>query len=198
MLLEPIAALINRNIAASSRAKDLCARLEGRALGVRVDGFLPLTVFARVESGELHLSRAASRDPDAAIAGTPLALAGLIGRDAAGRMRSGSVAITGDAEIAQTFHELLHAARPELEEELSRLIGDVSAHQVGNLTRAIAGWGEKSAATFLQNVSEYLQEESRDLITRTEADEFLAAVDGLRDAADRLAARIDRLNGSGA
>jgi ubiquinone biosynthesis protein UbiJ len=196
MLLEPIAALINRNIAASSRAKELCARLEGRALGVRVDGFLPLTIFARVEAGTLHLSRAASRDPDAAIAGTPLALAGLIGRDAAGRMRAGSVTITGDSEIAQTFHELLHAARPDLEEELSRLIGDVGAHQVGNFTRALADWGEKTATTFLQNVSEYLQEESRDLVTRTEADEFLAAVDGLRDAADRLAARIERLHGS--
>jgi ubiquinone biosynthesis accessory factor UbiJ len=196
MLLEPIAALINRNIAASSRAKELCARLEGRALGVRVDGFLPLTIFARVEAGTLHLSRAASRDPDAAIAGTPLALAVLIGRDAAGRMRAGSVTITGDSEIAQTFHELLHAARPDLEEELSRLIGDVGAHQVGNFTRALADWGEKTATTFLQNVSEYLQEESRDLVTRTEADEFLAAVDGLRDAADRLAARIERLHGS--
>lgn len=197
MLLESIAALINRNIAASSRAQALCAQLEGRALGVRVDAFLPLSIFARVESQQLHLSRSTPRDPDATLAGTPLALTGLIGRNAAERMRSGSVVITGDAEIAQAFHELLHAARPELEEELSRFIGDVSAHQVGNFTRAIAGWGEKTAGTFLQNLSEYLQEESRDLVTRTEADEFLAAVDGLRDAADRLAARIERLSGSG-
>ena len=42
--------------------------------------------------------------------------------------------INGDAEIAEGFQELLRAARPDLEEELSRQIGDVAAHQVGNLT----------------------------------------------------------------
>ncbi len=196
MILESLASLLNRNIAASARAKLLCERLEGRALGVRVEGFVPLDVFAHVDAQRVHLSLTAARDPDAAIAGTPLALAGLIGRDAATRMRSGSVVISGDAEVAQTFHELLHAARPDLEEEVARLFGDVAARQLGNFARAAAGWGEKAAATVAQNLSEYLQEESRDLVTRTEADEFLAAVDELREATDRLAARIARLAGS--
>jgi ubiquinone biosynthesis accessory factor UbiJ len=193
VLLQTLATLVNRNIAASSRARTLCERLEGRTLGVRIEGFLPIDVFAHVEDRQLRLSRDAPRDPDAAIAGTPLALAALIGPGAAERMRSGAVAITGDAEIAQTFHELLHAARPELEEELSRLVGDVTARQLGNFARAAAGWGEKSLSTLAQNVSEYLQEESRDLVTRTEAGEFLTAVDELREAVDRIEARIARI-----
>ncbi len=40
------------------------------------------------------------------------------------------------------------------------------------------------------NVSEYLQEESRDLVTRTELEEFLSGVDELRESTDRLAARM--------
>jgi ubiquinone biosynthesis protein UbiJ len=197
MLLDSLAALINRNVAASARARELCARLEGRALGLRVEGFIPLDVYAHIDAQRLHLSLDAPRNPDAAIAGTPLALARLIGRDAAAHLRSGAVVITGDAEVAEGYHELLRAARPDLEEELSRLIGDVAARQLGNFARAAANWGEKTAATFAQNVSEYLQEESRDLVTRTEADEYLAEVDRLSEAADRLAARVARLDGAG-
>ena len=78
----------------------------------------------------------------------------------------------------------------------TRLVGDVAARQLGNFARAAAGWGEKSLSTLTQNISEYLQEESRDLVTRTEANEFLAAVDGLREAVDRLEARIARLDGT--
>ncbi len=199
MLLDSLAALLNRNIAASSRARVLCERLEGRALGVRVEGFLPLQLYAYVDAQQLHLSLNAARDPDAVVAGTPLALAALAGRDAAARVQGGpertGVAITGDAEVAQGFHELLQAARPDLEEELARVVGDVAARQFGNVARAAADWGQKAAATVAQNVSEYLQEESRDLVTRTEAEEFVAAVDDLREAADRLAARVEHLPG---
>ena len=44
-----------------------------------------------------------------------------------------------------------------------------------------------------ENLAEYWQEESRDLPSRTEAEEFLQGVDRLREAADRLEARISRL-----
>jgi ubiquinone biosynthesis accessory factor UbiJ len=101
--------------------------------------------------------------------------------------------INGDAEIAEGFQELLRAARPELEEELSRHIGDVAAHQVGNVIRGVTGWGRNAAATFAANVGEYLQEEGRDLVTRTEMDEFLREVDEQRETADRLEARVARL-----
>lgn len=194
MLLEHLAALLNRNIANSSRAQALCGKLEGRSLLVTVQAPIPVTAGARVEQRQLQLSFAPAGEPDVAIAGTPLALLSLVGRDAASRLRGGSVSVSGDAEIAQSFHELLHAARPELEEELSRLLGDVTAHQIGRVARAAAAWTRKTATTFAANVTEYLQEESRDLVSRPEADELYAAVDALREAADRLAARLDRLD----
>ena len=45
----------------------------------------------------------------------------------------------------------------------------------------------------LQNVAEYLQEEGRDVPSRTEAEEFLHGVDRLRDDVDRLEARLTLL-----
>lgn len=192
MILEQVATVLNRNVAASSRAQALCERLEGRSLAVHVEG-MSLHIVARVDSRQIALAPRAEREPDATVSGTPLTLLSLVGPGAQGRLRSGAVTITGDAEVAQSFQELLRAAQPDLEEELSRLVGDVAAHQIGNVVRSVTGWGRKAAATLATNVGEYLQEESRDLVTRTEMEEFLASVDVLRESADRLRARMGRL-----
>ena len=192
MLLDQLAGLLNRNVAMSTQAQALAQRLEGRSLAVHVEG-LPLRVLASVESGQVTLSTAADETADATVSGSPLSLLSLIGTDARVRLRSSPVTINGDAEIAEGFQELLRAARPELEEELSRHIGDVAAHQVGNVLRGLTGWGRNAAATFAANVGEYLQEEGRDLVTRTEMDEFLREVDEQREAADRLEARVAQL-----
>jgi ubiquinone biosynthesis protein UbiJ len=192
MILEQIAAVLNRNVAMSTHAQELAARLEGRSLALHVAG-LPLKVRASVGSGQVALTTDTGAPADATVSGTPITLLALLGADAGKRLRSTPVTIVGDAEVAECFQELMRAARPEFEEELSRHIGDVAAHQVGNFVRGAADWAGKAASTFAANVGEYLQEEGRDLITRTEMDEFLHDVDELREAADRLGARVSRL-----
>jgi len=44
-----------------------------------------------------------------------------------------------------------------------------------------------------ENIAEYLQEEGRDLVTRTEMEEFLRGVDGVRESIDRIEARLIRI-----
>ena len=44
-----------------------------------------------------------------------------------------------------------------------------------------------------ENIAEYLQEEGRDLVNKTELEEFLRGVDELRETADRIEARLGRL-----
>jgi ubiquinone biosynthesis protein UbiJ len=104
-----------------------------------------------------------------------------------------SVRIEGDAEVAQNFSELLKQAKPDIEEELSRIVGDVAAHQIGNTVRSLLGFGKRVGDTLLQNVAEYLSEESRDVPSKTEAEEFNHDVDVLRDDVARFAARLNSL-----
>jgi ubiquinone biosynthesis protein UbiJ len=126
-----------------------------------------------------------------------MALLGLLAR------RGGSTApsnaqrlhITGDAEIAARYRELLELARPDWEEELSRLVGDLPARRVSVATQAALSWARGFARTARENVAEYLQEESRDLVSRPEVEEFLSQVDVLRETADRVEARIAHLEG---
>jgi ubiquinone biosynthesis protein UbiJ len=192
MRLAPFEALLNRNIAASSAARAACERLASKVLALHVDG-TPLSVYFKSLGDRMELTTSHDGTPDATLRGTPLAFMRLVGPQPEAAIRGGSVHIQGDAEVAQTFSELLKHARPDLEEELSRLIGDVAAHQVGNAARSVLSFAQRAATTFAQNVSEYLQEESRDTPSRTEADEFIAGVDKLRDDVERLEARIAEL-----
>lgn len=188
-LLAPLEALLNRNVAGSAEARALAAGLEGRSLALCLAP-TPIRIVLSVSGGRLRAAMAGTEGPDASIEGTPLALAMLAraGGTPVGRMSG--VRISGDAETAQSFHRLLAATRPDLEEELSRLTGDVVAHRVADAARAAFDFGRRALDTFTQNVGEYLTEESRDLPTRTEADGFLAGVDRLREDVDRLEARI--------
>jgi ubiquinone biosynthesis protein UbiJ len=129
----------------------------------------------------------------ASIEGTPLSLLALAGPDAEKRLRAGGIRIEGDAETAQKFRELLTLVRPDFEEELARVLGDVAAHRIASLARGLLGWGRSTADSVATNLVEFLQEEGRDLPTRVEVDEFLEGVDRLRDDAERLEARIARL-----
>ena len=192
MRLQPFEAVLNRNIAASATARQLCRQLDGKVLALHVTG-TPVNIFLRGTGERMEVDTVNTGVATASLSGTPLSLLRLAGARADAALRGGNVHIEGNAEVAQTFSELLKHARPDLEEELSRVIGDVAAHQAGNIARSALAFGRRAADTFAQNVAEFLQEESRDLPTRTEADEFLAGVDKLRDDVDRVAARIKLL-----
>ena len=191
-LLGELATVLNRNVALSPRATMLAAQLEGRALALALEG-TPVTLYFRVADGRITIDTRQEGAADASLAGTPLGLLSLAGRGAADRMHGAGIRIEGDADVAQRFQDLLQQAQPDFEEELARVVGDVAAHQVANLARGVLDWGRKAADSFSQNVSEYLQEEGRDVPTRVELEEFLESVDQLREAADRLEARLARL-----
>jgi ubiquinone biosynthesis protein UbiJ len=192
MLLERLGDLLNRNIAESRRAQSLCRQLDGRVVALKVEG-TPLEFYFSADGGRVAVAPRAERPADASLSGTPISLLALAGPKAEGTLRGGVVRIEGDAEIAQKFRDLLAESRPDFEEELARLVGDVAARSIGNLARAFVDFGQKAGRSVATSVSEYLQEEGRDVPTRTELEEFLADVDRLRDDAGRLEARLARL-----
>jgi ubiquinone biosynthesis protein UbiJ len=205
--LAPVEALLNRGVHASTQATALAHRLGGTALRLNVEGMASIRI--SVVRGRLSLVGAGSaRDSpaldsgsepaDATIAGSPLALlrfAGATGGRGASRepARSAGAVVSGDAEIAISYRELLALARPDFEEELSRLIGDVPARRLSQFALRTVEWARRARRAAGENLAEYLQEESRDLVNKPELDEFLEGVDTLRETADRVEARIARL-----
>ena len=188
MLSATLEKLLNRGLPRSPRARQLCAALSGRSVAIVVPDILRL----RVSSNGQTLTVMRDDAPaDATLRGGALSLLALASDSAQAVIQRGDVAISGDSEVAQGYRELAQLLRPDLEEELSLLIGDVPAHQLGRLARLAAGWSGRAADTTLRNLAEYLGHERGDLVSRNEGEQFLRGVDALRESVDRLQARLE-------
>jgi ubiquinone biosynthesis protein UbiJ len=185
-------ALFNRNIAASTEARSLARRLEGTSLQVEVEDRLRVRACV-FNSGLALFSGEASGPAAATISGSAPALLQLLRGDGPSAATRAGVQIRGDAEIANLYRQLFAAAKPEFEEELSRWIGDMPARRLSEVARSVRSWARRTRRTAGENIAEYLQEEGRDLISKTEHEEFIAGVDAVRESADRIEARLKNL-----
>lgn len=191
-LLRPVADILNRNIRETTPARQLAAELEDSIVAIRVSDSA-LAMYFVFADDTVALSTEHDAEPDVLISGSLLTLAGMIRGGGEAAIRSGEVELTGDAGTAQRFQKLLEYARPDLEEELSRFVGDIAAHRLASIARGIGDWARDVRTTMRGNVREYLQEESREVPSRYEVDRFARDVGTLRDDVDRIAARMQRL-----
>jgi ubiquinone biosynthesis protein UbiJ len=190
--LGPIARLLNRNISESTPARELCTKLSGTIVAVRVSD-TALAAYFVIQDDTLNVVASTSEEPDVVITGSIITLARMAGQSGEAAIRDGSLDLTGDAETANQFQQLLSFAKPDVEEELSGIVGDVAAHRLGEIVRGVGRWGRGARSTMGDNIREYLQEESRDAPSRYEVDKFTADVSALRDDVDRVEARLNQL-----
>jgi len=191
MLTQAIENLLNRSLPRSPRARELCAALAGKRVRVEARG-LGWVIIAESMNTSIRLTKESTdgQQPDADISGSLLSLAALAGSHPEEVIQRGDVTIRGDAEVAQKFRELAMLLKPDVEEELSRLIGDSPAHQALRLVRLATGFGRRAAQTGVRNVAEYLAHERGDLVPRAEAEDFYRGVERLREDLDRVEARV--------
>ena len=188
MLTDIIANVLNRGLPRSPRAQQLCAQLEGRSVAIEVG---ELARFHVASNGATLQITTGDTAADVTLAGGPLSLLALAGDAPESVVQRGAVTISGDAQLAQQFRELAKLLRPDLEDDLSYVLGDVPAHQLGRLARLGAGWTRKAATTTLTNLAEYLGHERHDLVPRNEGEQFLHGVDRVREDVERLEARLE-------
>lgn len=191
-LLRPLVALINRQIQATTPAREICQEISGNVVAVRVSDSSLATYF-HIGDDAITMTGRYQDEPDVVITGSLLSLARLATPSATEAIRDGSVELHGDARVAQSFQQLLRYARPDIEEELSNLFGDTAAHSMGNFARQAREWGIGARDTMQQNISEYLREESRAVPGRDEVDAFRHDVETLRDDVARFEARLNKL-----
>jgi len=193
MLRERIQAMVDRNVAGSPRARELLALLDGRSLRLDVR-FTPWQLLAVASGGRLSLSRTGGQ-PDVTVSGSPLSLLSMLRENPQEVIRRGDVRVDGDGTLAERFQELAELLRPDLEAELAQVVGDVPAHGIGAFVRKALDYGQQVTRTGALNVGEYLAHERGELVPRAEAQQFIEGVDELRETVDRLAARVERLEG---
>jgi ubiquinone biosynthesis protein UbiJ len=131
---------------------------------------------------------------DTVLSGTPVSLfkMGLVS-NTADLLLKGEVEISGDTRLGHQFKNMLSQMDIDWSEPLANLVGDSFAYQLQQSAKRLGLWGKGTVKSVSTSVSEYLQEESRDVVTETELEIFNDAVDQLRDDVDRLQAKIKSL-----
>jgi ubiquinone biosynthesis protein UbiJ len=101
--------------------------------------------------------------------------------------------VDGDPQLASEILALAQHLRWDVEEDLSRLFGDVAAHRMAEAGRAFAAWQKQAARRLVESLADYAVDEKRVLMARAEVESFADAVARLRDAVERLEKRVQRL-----
>ena len=179
--------------ASHGNALERLQTMQGRLICLHISNpdlklyFLPTADNVRVTTGYDAV-------PDVTIQGSALALMRLSAAADTGRaMLEQGIKIDGDMGLGNRFSQILREIDVDWEELLSRAVGDVVAHHLGQVVRNAQGWLGDSSHAMRLNTQEYLQEESRLLPADADLNYYYEQVDQLRLDTDRLEARINRL-----
>lgn len=112
-------------------------------------------------------------------------------RDPAGATSRAEV--TGDPEFAKAISYLFAHLRWDVEEDLSKVVGDVAAHRIARFGREAAQVPGRVVESLSRSMAAYLQEERGTVPTPQEVESFNRQVDVLRDDVGRLEKRLNRL-----
>ncbi len=201
MLIKPIFAgilekALNQFLQMDQDIAFLLQPLAGKVVAIHIQP-LAETLFLCPNNDNIQILEQYSGEPDTTLTGSisSLAMMGL-SETPLQSFFSGAVAIEGDIETGEQFQALFKQLDIDPEETLSHFTGDIIAHKTANLVRSNLNWKKQALENFKLNLTEFLQEETRDLPSKPEVDLYLDQVDDIRSDLDRLQARIEQLNTS--
>lgn len=182
-----LAALLNHLLRRESWP---CERLRAYA-GKTVHFRLPLLNLCLTvrDSGEIGAA-AADAHADTTLTIPPAVLPRLLARDDAALRQ---IEISGDTDFAETIFYLFQHLRWDVEEDLSRVIGDIAAHRLAQIGKRFAAWPPQAAENIARAFAEYWTEERPLLAKPMHVAQWMKGADTLRDDVERLEKRIARL-----
>jgi len=193
--LNLLASALNNYLALDPEAPEKLTAFDGRVICIDITG-ANRTIYLLINDNKISAVKTYDKEADATIIGSPAALFKLgVHRDSAPLFFAGEVEIRGDTRLGRQFKSMLAEMEIDWEEHLSRFVGDIAAHRIAGVFNDLRDWSKSAADNFADDVGEYLQEESRDVVSGAEMGMFYQMVDKLRDDTERLKARIDRLPG---
>lgn len=151
----------------------------------------PFEFYIKVQDREILLSTTHSGEISTTIKGTPLALFSMNSEEPIVGIKN--VEINGDANTGQFFAKWMKNLNPDWEEAWCDLLGEGMGVRASNITKGLLAFGQQFKNAMVNNASEYLVEESRDLIAPSEMEDFLDDVDDLKADTARLEQQINAL-----
>jgi ubiquinone biosynthesis protein UbiJ len=179
--------VLNRLLEDEPWARERLAPFAGETLELRAPP-LPALRLAVLEGGRVQ---AGDADPSLTMTLKPDLLPALArGEEHAAR----SVDVHGDGRLASEVLFLARHLRWDMEEDLSRLFGDVVAHRMAGAVRAFAAWHVDAAQRVAGSLVDYATDEKQLLVRKIEFGTLAEPLARLRDSIARLEKRLNLLD----
>ena len=183
-----VARLLNHLLDGQPWLRERLIPFSGRCVGVEVD---PVSLLLTVGPDGVLATANEATQSDATARLSVLTLMRLAAGDESARA---AVELSGDTAFAAVVAGVLRELRWDAEEDLSKLIGDIAAHRLVQAGRSFSAWQREVALNLAQGAAEFWTEEQPLLASQQGTEQWANAVDEMRDAAERLEKRIERLS----
>lgn len=185
-LRPPTAAALNHLLRSASWARARLAAFAGKIVRFEL---VPFTAaFVILDSGEVADAPAAS-SPDAGFTLTPGLALRMLGGDSTAWQAAG---VSGDTALGREVLYVAQNLQWDVEEDLSRVFGDVIAHRMVAAANGLRRWQRDTTRNFSESMAAYWTDEQPLVAAKADVDRFVRAVDTLRDDVARLEKRVDR------
>jgi ubiquinone biosynthesis protein UbiJ len=186
---------LDRLLALDPETRVALAKLDGRRIELALEApALALAITVKGDCLEVGPPDASS-EPDLGLRAT---LGGLLAQLPFARPANsppvGKLRINGDAELARTLQQLAQRFDPDWDKPFADAFGPILGPQIARVLREGLRTGRRVAENLARDAAEFVTEESRDVVGKAELAAFHDEVDVLRDRAERLVARVGRLN----
>lgn len=175
-------------IAQNTWANEILQPFAGKAVQFNI-AFVSTTLII-LENGSLAIAGETFK-PDAHVTLTPGLIMRLLAKDESAKMQ---IEVEGDTHLASELAKVLTNMRWDYEEDLSKLVGDVPAYNIGQFTRSASQSVKDASINVAEMFSEYWQEENPLIAKKRHVEQFNSAVDTLRADVDRLEKRLAKLS----
>ena len=182
---QPLAAVVNHLLGRASWARERLTLHAGKTVCFDV---IPFRF-----SLEILPSGAVSACKNAATTTFELTPALAMRMAATGETAWREVNTQGDLALARDVLFIAQNLRWDVEEDLSRVFGDIVAHRLADAGSALLRWQRDTAKGLAHQASIYWTEEQPLIATKTDLDQFSRAVDTLRDDVARFEKRLEQL-----
>ena len=168
-------------------ARDQLCRFAGKNLRLAIP---PVTLDLSIETNGEFVVREENAALDATLSLSPAAVLQFA---LSGKLDTSQITITGDTQLAQEVGQILRNLSWDIEEDLSRVIGDIPAHKLTGFSKKMFAEGQRKVESIAAMFTEFWQEEDPLIAKRRHLEQFTKDVDTLRDDTERLAKRIEKL-----
>lgn len=116
----------------------------------------------------------------------------MVAKDPGSTLINGGITVKGETGALMDLQQAFRNTDLDWEYELSQIVGDIAAHEIGKAVRKAADWLKGSQPNVKQQFEQYVNEQSSLLPSREEIAAFCSDVDSIATRTERLEALLRR------